>query len=145
MKYFNNGEYLLSDFDGVFLDSQERHNKIMKEKTDLESWMKYLNSINWYNFLRECNEIPGATETFLELQQLKILKGFITRIHSFEEGKEKSLKLVKNRDFMNALGKSTKLAPHDRVKKTKKCYFKRSRIICSNLLCFTRATKEYGL
>ena len=27
---------------------------------------------------------------------------------------------VKNRDFMNALGKSTKLAPHDRVKKTKK-------------------------
>lgn len=90
MKYFKEGDILLSDFDGVYLDSQERYQKAMKEETSLEAWMKYLNSIDWPNFLEECEEMTGATETFKELQELKILRGFITQIHSFEEGIEKS-------------------------------------------------------
>ena len=89
MKYLSEKNVLLADFDGVLLDSQEKYNEIMGIETDFDLWMEYLNSIDWYNFLRSCNEIEGATETFLELQQLKILKGFITRIHSFDEGKEK--------------------------------------------------------
>ncbi len=93
MKYFNDGEILLSDFDGVFLDSQKRFNEVMKEETDLDKWMDFLNGINWKKFVRECEFVPGAVETFTELQRLNILKGFITRIHSFEEGKEKCLLL----------------------------------------------------
>ena len=90
MKYFESGDILLSDFDGVYLDSQRIFAQAMKEENSLERWMEYLNSINWKKFLRECDEIPHATEVFLELQELNILRGFITRIHSFEEGIEKS-------------------------------------------------------
>ena len=93
MKYFNDGEILLSDFDGVFLDSEKRFNEVMKEETDLDKWMNFLNGINWKKFVRECEFVPGAVETFTELQKLNILKGFITRIHSFDEGKEKCLLL----------------------------------------------------
>lgn len=89
MKYFNDGDILLSDFDGVFLDSQSRFLQVMKDEKDFDKWMKFLNEINWKKFLRECNLIPGALETFTELQSLKILRGFITTIHSFEEGQEK--------------------------------------------------------
>lgn len=89
MNYFNEGDILLSDFDGVYLDSQREFLKVMKDEKSLDLWMEYLNNIDWKNFLRNCNEIPDATDTFLELQKLKILRGFITRIHSFEEGKEK--------------------------------------------------------
>ena len=89
MKYFNDGDILLSDFDGVFLDSQKRFNEVMKEERALDKWMDFLNGINWKEFLRECEFIEGAPEVFIELQKLKILKGFITRIHSFKEGKEK--------------------------------------------------------
>lgn len=91
MRYFKPGDCLLSDFDGVFLDSQDRYNEVMQGETALNPWMEYLNSIDWHSFLRQCNERPGASKTFLELQKLNILKGFITRIHSFEEGKEKSV------------------------------------------------------
>lgn len=97
MKYFDSGDVLLADFDGVLLDSQERHNQIMGTETDFDLWMEYLNSINWHEFLKNCNEIDGAVETFLELQKLHILKGFITRIHSFDEGYEKCL-------FLRAVG-----------------------------------------
>ena len=91
MKYFEDGDILLSDFDGVFLNSEEHFQKVMKGEKALNRWMEYLNNINWKEFLRECDEIENASETFLELQELKILKGFITRIHSFEEGIEKSV------------------------------------------------------
>lgn len=93
MKYFKDGEILLSDFDGVFLDSQKKFNEVMKEETDLDKWMDFLNGINWKRFVHECELVPGAVDTFTELQRLKILKGFITRIHSFDEGKEKCLLL----------------------------------------------------
>ena len=89
MKFFEPGDILLSDFDGVYLDSQNRFKKVMNNNSTLQEWMEYLNSIKWYEFLRECEELPYATETFLELQKLGILRGFITRIHSFEEGQEK--------------------------------------------------------
>ena len=86
MKYFKDGDILLSDFDGVYLDSQKEFLKVMKEEKSLELWMNYLNTIDWKKFLMECDEIPDANRTFLELQELKILRGFITRIHSFDEG-----------------------------------------------------------
>ena len=90
MKYFKEGDILLSDFDGVYLDSQTKFNEFMQGKTDFDLWMDYLNSIDWHTFYQECAEIPDAKETFLELQKLGILKGFITRIHSFYEGIEKT-------------------------------------------------------
>ena len=93
MKYFEEGDILLSDFDGVFLDSQKRFNEVMKEETDFDKWIEFLNGINWKRFLRECEFMPGAVETFTELERLKILRGFITRIHSFEEGNEKCILL----------------------------------------------------
>ena len=89
MKYFEEGDILLSDFDGVFLDSQKKFNEVLQEDNSLEQWMDFLNGIKWKEFLRECDLIPGALETFTELQSMKILRGFITSIHSFEEGKEK--------------------------------------------------------
>ena len=91
MKYFKKGDILLSDFDGVFLDSQKKYLEVMKDEQSLEKWMDFLSTIHWRDFLRECDFIPGAKETFQELEKLKILKGFITAIHSFEEGKEKCL------------------------------------------------------
>ena len=47
MKYFKDGDILLSDFDGVYVDSQERFLKIMKDDKSFQSWVDYLNSINW--------------------------------------------------------------------------------------------------
>ena len=91
MKYFKEGDILLSDFDGVFLDSQKRFYDVMKDEKSIEKWMDFLNSINWKDFLRECELMPGALETFSELQRRNILKGFITVIHSFDEGKEKCI------------------------------------------------------
>ncbi|MBQ6323703.1 MAG: hypothetical protein IJI22_02600 [Bacilli bacterium] len=91
MKYFKAGDILLSDFDGVFLDSQKKFDEVMQEERSLEKWMDFLNGINWKTFIRECDFIPGAPDTFITLQELKILQGFLTRIHSFEEGKEKAL------------------------------------------------------
>ncbi len=90
MKYFEPGDILLADFDGVYVDSQERFLEVMKEETAFDLWMEYLTSIDWKSFLRECEEYVNATDTFLQLQELGILKGFITRIHSFNEGREKS-------------------------------------------------------
>lgn len=91
MKYFEPGDILLSDFDGVYIDSQARFQMVMQQETDAMLWMKYLTSICWREFLRDCKEMPYATEVFLELQRLGILKGFITKIHSFEEGQEKTI------------------------------------------------------
>jgi len=91
MKYFKDGDILLSDFDGVFLDSQKKFDEVMQEEKSLEKWMDFLNGINWKTFIRECDFVPDALETFTELQKLKVLRGFITRIHSFDEGKEKCL------------------------------------------------------
>jgi len=89
MEYFEEGDILLSDFDGVFLDSQNRFLEVMKEEKALEKWMDFLNGIHWKEFLRDCDFVPGALETFTILQELKILRGFITAIHSPAEGKEK--------------------------------------------------------
>ncbi len=81
-------EYLI-DFDGVILDSQERYKRDMKDNRDLYAWIDYLSSIEWYRFLRECNQIDESLSVLNELQRLKRLKAIITRIHAFEEGKEK--------------------------------------------------------
>ena len=80
---------LYIDFDGVILDSQERYKQDMLGKTSLEDWIEYLSSIEWYKFLRECNEIDESLSTLKELQKYKNLKGIITRIHAFDEGIEK--------------------------------------------------------
>ncbi len=93
MKYFKKGDILLSDFDGVFLNSQKRFEEVMRKDQTIEEWIEYLNTIHWKSFLRECDMIPEALETFSELQKLKILRGFITKIHSFDEGMEKALYL----------------------------------------------------
>ncbi len=91
MEFFKRGDVLLSDFDGVLLDSQKRFLEEMKDEKALDKWMDFLGGINWKEFLRECEFMPDALDTFHELQDLKILKGFITRIHSFNEGKEKGI------------------------------------------------------
>ena len=77
------------DFDGVILDSQDRFLIDMKDNIDFNDWMEYLNSINWYKFIRECEEIDDSIFALNELQELKKLKAIITSIHSFNEGREK--------------------------------------------------------
>ena len=85
-------EYLV-DFDGVILDSQDRFIAEMGSRTDLYEWMDYLATIEWYKFLRECNEIDESISTLQLLQELKKLRAIITHIHGFEEGKEKLIYL----------------------------------------------------
>lgn len=77
------------DFDGVILDSQDRFESDMKGNIDFDDWMDYLNSINWYKFLRECDQIDDSIYALKKLQELKQLKAIITSIHSLEEGTEK--------------------------------------------------------
>ena len=88
-------EYLI-DFDGVILDSQERFKKDMKDIVDLYAWIDYLSSIEWNKFLRECNQIDDSLSVLSELQRYKRLRAIITRIHAFEEGKEKLIYLREN-------------------------------------------------
>ncbi len=85
-----NLEYYI-DFDGVILDSQDRFLDVMGSSTDLDEWMDYLASLEWKKFLRECNEIDNSISTLDELQKYRKLKGIITQIHCFNEGKEKLL------------------------------------------------------
>ena len=87
---------LYIDFDGVILDSQERFKQIMLDNTNLEDWINYLSSIEWYNFLRECKEIDESLTTIEKLQKYRNLKGIITRIHTFNEGIEKANFLREN-------------------------------------------------
>lgn len=81
-------QYLI-DFDGVILDSQDRYGLVMQGSNDLYAWMDYLSTIKWHEFLRECNQIDDSLSTLEQLQKYRKLKGIITAIHSFEEGKEK--------------------------------------------------------
>ena len=83
----------LVDFDGVILDSQERFKYVMKDNTNFYDWMEYLSSIEWYSFLRKCNEIDDALTVLKKLEYLNRLKGIITAIHGFKEGKEKLIYL----------------------------------------------------
>lgn len=98
MKYFKGNSILLSDFDGVLLDTQSKFNEVMKEETDFDLWNNYLNGIDWNKFYKTSNEIPNAKYTLKELEKLKILKGFITKIHSLYEGEEK-LKIIRKMNF----------------------------------------------
>ncbi len=86
-------EKYLVDFDGVILDSQDRFEDDMKDNIDFNDWMDYLNSIDWYSFIRECNEIDESIDTLKKLEELKKLKAIITSIHSFDEGKQKEIYL----------------------------------------------------
>ncbi len=84
------------DFDGVILDSQDRFLMDMKDNVDFNDWMEYLNSIDWYNFIRECTEIDESLSVLEKLQKLKKLRAIITTIHSMEEGNQKMLFLREN-------------------------------------------------
>lgn len=90
MKYFKKGDILLSDFDGVFLNSQERFDEVMKEEKSFALWKNYLKNLDWVTFLKECQEIPGAEEIFKELIDKDILKGFLLQINSIKEGQAKA-------------------------------------------------------
>ena len=87
---------LYIDFDGVILDSEKRFKKDMIGKTKLEDWIEYLSTIEWFNFLRECNQIDESLDTLKKLQKYKQLKGIITKIHVFEEGIQKAVFLREN-------------------------------------------------
>ena len=79
------------DFDGVVLDSQAKFDENMKGNTNFCDWNEYLNSIEWREFYRSCNEIDDAFSTLTKLHYLKKLKAILTTIHSFNEGQEKSI------------------------------------------------------
>ena len=98
MKYFKENSILLSDFDGVLLDTQSKFNEVMKDETDFNLWNNYLNGIDWNKFYKTSDEIPNAKHVLKELEKLKILKGFITKIHSLYEGEEK-LKIIRKMNF----------------------------------------------
>lgn len=86
----------LIDFDGVIIDSQDRFLLDMKDNIDQDDWTKYLNSINWYKFIRECQEIDESLTVLQKLQKLKKLRAIITTIHGFQEGREKEIFLREN-------------------------------------------------
>ena len=90
MKYFKKEDILLTDFDGVFLNSQERFDEDMNGEIDSKLWEIYLNNLDWIKFLKECEEMPGATEVFKELIEKEILKGFLLQIHTIPEGLAKA-------------------------------------------------------
>ena len=85
-------EYFV-DFDGVILDSQERFLEVMRDNINYYDWLDYLSSIDWKQFLQECNEIDDSLSVLKRLQNLKRLKGIITSIHSFVEGQQKLIYL----------------------------------------------------
>ena len=93
---FDNGGFMVMkryiiDFDGVVLDSQTKFDENMKGNTNFCDWNEYLNSIEWREFYRSCNEIDDAFSTLTKLHYLKKLKAILTTIHSFNEGQEKSI------------------------------------------------------
>ena len=90
MKYFKKEDILLTDFDGVFLNSQERFDEDMNGEIDSKLWEIYLNNLDWIKFLKDCEEMPGATEVFKELIEKEILKGFLLQIHTIPEGLAKA-------------------------------------------------------
>ena len=91
------------DFDGVILDSQDHFQNDMKDNINLNDWMEYLNSINWNTFIRECREIDESLTVLEKLQQLNKLKAIITTIHSFDEGREKTLFIRENKILVPVL------------------------------------------
>lgn len=90
MKYFKKGDILLSAFDDIFLDSQEKLDEVIKEEKSYLLLKNYLKNLDWISFLKECQEIPGAIEILKELKDKDILKGFLLQINSIEEGKAKA-------------------------------------------------------
>ena len=64
-------------------NSQDKFLEVMGDNINPEDWLKYLHSINWYLFLRECSEIDEFISTLNKHQELKKLKVIITKIHSF--------------------------------------------------------------
>ena len=90
MKYFKKGDILLSAFDDIFLDSQEKLDEVIKEEKSYLLLKNYLKNLDWISFLKECQEIPGAIEILKELKDKDILKGFLLQINSIEEGQAKA-------------------------------------------------------
>lgn len=86
------------DFDGVILNSQDRFLIDMKDNVNYDDWVRYLNSLDWYNFLRECDEIDESITTLKKLQELKKLKAIITTIHGLDEMSEK-LSFIRENDI----------------------------------------------
>ena len=46
MKYFNDEDILLSDFDGVLLDTITKFKEVMKDDKCFDNWNNYLNIYN---------------------------------------------------------------------------------------------------
>ena len=93
----------LIDFDGVILNSQDRFLIDMKDNTDFDDWMDYLNSLDWYSFLRECDEIDDSISVLKKLQDLRKLKAIITSIHGSNEMKEKLIYVRENEIYVPVL------------------------------------------
>jgi hypothetical protein len=84
------------DFDGVVINSQEKFDSVMKGNTNDEDWRRYLNSINFREFYKECEEIDEAFTSLRQLEKEKRLAGIITTIHSFHEGEDKVIYIREN-------------------------------------------------
>ncbi len=91
------------DFDGVILDSQDRFLIDMKDNVDFDDWFDYLNSLDWYKFLRECNEIDDSISVLKKLQELKKLRAIITSIHSNDEMTQKLIFLREKEIYVPVL------------------------------------------
>ena len=89
-------ERYLVDFDGVIINSQEKFESHMGDNTNFDDWNRYLNSIDFRKFYRECEEIDDAFESLRRLQELRKLKAIVSTFHSFHEGEEKTLIIREN-------------------------------------------------
>ena len=80
MKY--NNIYL--DFDGVFVDSEERIIKYKEMHQDI-SWEEFFEQLNWFEFLDECTEINDTIKIVQELQDKTTKIAVLTKIHTLLE------------------------------------------------------------
>ncbi len=83
-------ERYLVDFDGVIINSQEKFENHMGNNTNFDDWNKYLNSIDFKQFYKECEEIDDAFDSLRKLQEKRKLKAIVSTFHSFHEGEEKT-------------------------------------------------------
>lgn len=92
-------ERYLVDFDGVVLDSQTIFDRDMNGNSDFGDWNYYLNNINWEKFYKNCGEIDDAFDSLIKLQYLGKLEAILSSIHSFDEGREKTI-ILRNKGVL---------------------------------------------
>ena len=84
------------DLDGVILDSEARLGEL-KKKSNISSWRRFSEKIDWFDFLKECHSINNSVEIVKELEILKRKIAILTKFHTMQEAEAKTYELRHNR------------------------------------------------